>query len=546
MAKDNHGILDLDIDSETLSINISESVEDAFKKAFKKLSVSPIQQKLHKMFSDPTYQKVFSDILSKSVGPLDKKIRDILNDDNIKTMAEKLNKILDDDAMANRFIQLTERSFDNEDVRKSLMSIFDTKTFKPLEDQLKETFHKRSVKKELQESVKLALLGERYLKRQKQQESLIKDYKKIQEEISDLAGKENKTIKDRFDLLGKVGKQGMMATKGMLQNIDMMGLALAGAVGTAKALVKQFKQVSEFSKGFVGAGSLLTDSDTMVMMQKTGQTATEAQSTQRALGDLGLSLEDLQSGRLTEAQAEKFEEIRSRELAKLEEMAAVAGPFFDSIQNITVDLGLVVRDVMDNIIKTFAENEGIQKLLDLVSELIPIVGDLATEVIGNLSPVLDLIFDIVDLLMPIVDALMPLIITLSRVLGVIAVIISNILPLLQPIIDLIVLIVDLLDGIIKAYLKFLTFVLKGIDMIYQVFAKFINYIIEAVSWVPGLGKLKEYKLDTNAISNIVDSLENAANTIETTNNYIYEQNTTNNNNNINGNNLFTNQYVLNN
>src|SRR5690554_1683638 len=119
MAKDNHGILDLDIDSETLSINIGESVEDAFKKAFKRLSVSPVQQKLHKMFSDPTYQKVFSDILSKSVGPLDKKIRDILNDDNIKTMAERLNKILDDEAMANRFIQLTERSFDNEEVRKS-------------------------------------------------------------------------------------------------------------------------------------------------------------------------------------------------------------------------------------------------------------------------------------------------------------------------------------------------------------------------------------------------------------------------------------------
>ena len=71
------------------------------------------------------------------------------------------------------------------------------------------------------------------------------------------------------------------------------------------------------SRKMITSNSLFIDGATRDMMQQTGQTAVEAQSTQRALDRLGLSFEDLQSGKLTEAQAKAFEDVRNREISKL-------------------------------------------------------------------------------------------------------------------------------------------------------------------------------------------------------------------------------------
>lgn len=431
-------------------------------------------------------------------------------------------------------------------------------------------FNWKTIKNDLTKSISQALdvAWKSSGKVQERQSKVAERYKGAQKSVLDIIGKQGKGYGKSLKIIGAIGKQGMAGAAGMLANINPYVAAVKIAAEAAKFMADQFERITKESSKFVGQGSIFTNKETISMMQRTGQTATQAQGTQRSLSALGLNFEDIQSGKITSEQAALFEKLRARELAKLEEINKVAGPMFKSLQQMTLGITLLMQDINDWITMAFASADGIESLIGSIKGFLNKIGPFIQAMISNLKPALSIIGEIFAVIINITSALMPiatkvtkavtpLISTIAKIVSVIGRVLSTVIAALGAFLEILMAfnpVLDIINGALGFVMKALDWLIEGISW----FAKILGDIVGAIAgWVNGLIKLlkginiggyKPFKdMEYIDVSGIKSGITNSGSTYEnqTTNNYIYGSQSMNQASpRQNNNDLFTNSYVL--
>lgn len=353
-----------------------------------------------------------------------------------------------------------------------------TKGLEGKEKEFANVFNFKNIKKELGSALNSAWSNSS--KVQARQAAAMDKYKKAQSAVTQLVNNQNKGFSGTGKLMGAITKQGVAGLQGMLTNINPYLAAAKVAAETAKFIADQVVRITKGSAKFVGQGSLFADKNTMDMMQRTGQTATQAQATQRSLGDLGLNFEDIQQGKITAEQAAVFEQIRQRELEKLEEINRVAGPMFKSFQQVSLGFTLLLRDISDYITKLFANNTGIENLVGSVKTFQERLGPFLESLMNALDPVISAVSDIIAIVIDIVSALMPLVSGLLNAVAPILQIIAKIISIIKKILSPVLLLLGDLFGWLgvgaEALLSILNPVVDFLDMIIDSLAPFGEFI----------------------------------------------------------------------
>lgn len=403
-------------------------------------------------------------------------------------------------------------------------------------------------------------------KRQKKQLDLAKKFKSQQADIVGLIGKQGKGFKGSGKLVGMIFKQAGTGIAGMASKIDKVIAAVVIAMEIIKKTVDQLKKIAKESAKFVGQGSIFTDKATMGMMQKTGQTATQAQGTQRSLDMLGLDFSDIQSGKLTAEQADLFEQLRLRELDKLEKINEIAGPMMKSLQQITLGISLLAQDIQDWITMAFAAGPGIEAFIVSVKNMLANLGPMMRGLIKMIVPIADILMSAVSIIMNLLIAAMPIVTYITDILNPFLDLIMNFVGMIARIINPVV---GFIGAIIALILKLasslnllapiLDIVGKLFDWIGKVVGKAFDWLggvvgamagllnsaigalksIDILGWKP-FGDLKE--IDVSGLTGIASGQQYSS---EINNNYIYGSNEKDTAQKQNANiDLFSNQYAL--
>lgn len=266
-----------------------------------------------------------------------------------------------------------------------------------------------------------------------------------------------------------------MVTKGASKSM----IALTGMVAVIKTLADQVARIAGDSKKFVSNNSLFTDKATLDMMQRTGQSATGAQSTNRALEQLGLSFEDLQSGKFTEKQGKAFEEIRQRELTKLEQISEVAEPMNESLQEAMLTINLMTSDILDTITYMHAQSQPVVDMIENIKPFTEKVSVFIQGLIKDLSPFVDIVAEIIVVVMGIVEVLM------NVIGGVVSIVMTVVTPILKQISNIIRPIVPIL----RALTPIIDIIITLLNLMMQ-----MNPIIELIIWLVELTEVAVNKL----------------------------------------------------
>ena len=408
-------------------------------------------------------------------------------------------------------------------------------------------------------------------KQQAKQNKIAGKLKGTQEQITKLIGTQGKGFKGNAKLMGLIGKKGMTAMSGIAAKANPIMLAIQASVELFKEMADQLQRITEESAKFVGQGSIFTDKNTMGMMQLTGQTATESQATNRSLGAIGLSFSDIQSGKITAEQAALFEQLRNRELEKLEKIDKIAGPMMKSLQQVALGFTLLMQDMKDYWTLALSQMPGIEKMIGSIKGFLVTAGTFARKTINLIAPLMSIVADVVGFALDVVNAIMPalgrmmtmlkptftvvaeLFSVVSRALGPILNVIGLVLELIAPI----TMLLSPLGRMIVAAKLLLPWIEKLGDALAgfgEWMATFImdmgNLLNVAIAMLKGfhIGSWTPFEdmeyLDveglSSTIANSTASYEN-----QNTNNYIYgNQEMNDNQNNGNSNDLFSNSYVL--
>ena len=373
-----------------------------------------------------------------------------------------------------------------EELKQQVSDIID-EAFEGKEDSFRKVFNFRNIRKDLGKSLTEAFGNSS--KVQARQNKAMDRYKEAQENvqaiIKDTAGK--KGFGGILKIVGAIGKQGMAGAAGMAANINPYVLAAQAAAEAIKFTADQFVRIAKESAKFIGQGSLFTDKETITMMQRTGQTATQAQATQRSLGDLGLTFEDIQRGKITAEQAAAFEQIRQRELNKLEEINRVAGPMFKSMQQVTLGFTLLLRDINDFITMAMANAPGIQSLLDKIKPFIAQLGAFMDTLIKTfLEPIFSIIGNIagfvIDLLSGVMPAIQGIMVFLQPILQVVEMLSRVIQGVMGPMFK-IVGIIGTFGQVLMRFLSPLTMLSKLLEFINPLIEEYVNSINEFASGI---------------------------------------------------------------
>ena len=268
--------------------------------------------------------------------------------------------------------------------------------------------------------------------------------------------------------------------KGMVANINPYVAAFTVAVKLSQAFLKAFQSTLETSRKFVGQNSLFTDQATMQMMQRTGQSATGAQGTNRALDRLGISFDDIQSGRVTQAQMRAFEELRKMETARLEEIAEVGGPVFEAMQRSALAMATTKQIIDDTVTMAFAKSKGVLEFARQLEGLATNIGtmvwaaaDILAPIITAVSGVLSIIMGVVNLVVKYVSAIVqvvaPAFNAVNEILNVIMELVGSVFAVLNRI----------SDAVIKPFMKIGQLVIKTIITPVRMMAAMASAWIEA-------------------------------------------------------------------
>ncbi len=220
------------------------------------------------------------------------------------------------------------------------------------------------------------------------------------------------------------------------------------AVQAIEAFMKIMEHVEKRSLSAISHNSLFTDKNTMDMMQRTGQSASESAATQRALDTLGISLSDIQSGKITASQMEMFHRLREEHINSIEQSNRVSEGMFLKWQEFAVKLS-TMRDMLgDKLTQMLGESGAIEKIVDAV------------------TPLIDTIFGVLEDLMPLIgnilNMIVPLIKMFARQLGIMR-------ELLKPVIAVVSWLVQLVTEV-------LNFIDQLNNAVYNMFKKWLGWI----------------------------------------------------------------------
>ena len=227
---------------------------------------------------------------------------------------------------------------------------------------------------------------------------------------------------------------------------------LSAVIGVAVQVIEAFMKIMEHvekrSLSAISHNSLFTDKNTMDMMQRTGQSASESAATQRALDTLGISLSDIQSGKITASQMEMFHQLREEHIASIEQSNRVSEGMFLKWQEFAVKLS-TMRDMLgDKLTQMLGESGAIEKIVDAV------------------TPLIDTIFGVLEDLMPLIgnilNMIVPLIKMFARQLGIMR-------ELLKPVIAVVSWLVQLVTEV-------LNFIDQLNNAVYNMFKKWLGWI----------------------------------------------------------------------
>lgn len=314
-----------------------------------------------------------------------------------------------------------------------------------------------------------------------------------------------KTERSLIDLFKQTGRLFRQVRAGISMVEETYGKMISSSV----------RALTTASQKFITSSSLLVDKEIASMMQRTGQTAFEAQATTRSLEMLGLSFEDLQMGMLTEAQAEAFEQIRERELRKLEEIALRGEDSFAIIQQAQITMKQTVLDLRDGFLLMLTENQDVissvvettkeimPAIVDAVEVLMPIISsvldtfpillegivpaisivkDAALEVFPVFTEVLEGVISIVVELLPIFETAVGLLSDTMPVLGeIVATLGVGLTSILQELVPMISALIESLSPVLESVLLLIQVLLPPVFAILQAIMPIISILIEGIS-----------------------------------------------------------------
>lgn len=346
-----------------------------------------------------------------------------------------------------------------------------------LRKKLNETFSLRGLKENLVGSVKEGLAGTDKAKAKQA------DMSKILAKNAQLSKSFTKSITSGASK-GEILQKGLALAgnniKGMVANINPYVAAFTVAVKLTQQFLKDFQATLETSKKFVGQNSLFTDKATMQMMQRTGQSATGAQGTNRALDRLGISFDDIQSGRVTQAQMRAFEELRRMETARLEEIAAVGGPVFEAMQRGALAMATTKQIIDDTVTMAFARSKGVLEFSRQLEGVFTNIGTMVWAAADILAPIVTAISGVLSIVMGVVNLVVK---NISALVQVVAPIFSAINEVLNVVMELVGSVFEVLnrisDAVIKPIIKIGQLVMKTIVTPVRIMAKMASAWIEA-------------------------------------------------------------------
>lgn len=257
-----------------------------------------------------------------------------------------------------------------------------------LQKQFDSVFSLKGLKNNLTESFKEGVSGSDKLKNK--QEQMQKTLKKN----ADLSASFTNAISSgagKGEILQKGLKLAGNNVAGMLKNMNPYVAALKVAVKLTQEFLKGYQDTLAASTKFISQNSLFTDKATMSMMQRTGQNASGAQGTNRALDRLGVSFEDLQSGLVTKEQVAMFEQIRREETERLTAIASIGGPVFESMQHAAVAVSKAKQQVQDTITMAFAKSKGVMVFANSLQAMASQIGDLIWEASALIAPIVNIV-----------------------------------------------------------------------------------------------------------------------------------------------------------
>jgi hypothetical protein len=273
---------------------------------------------------------------------------------------------------------------------------------------------------------------------------------------------------------------------GMLKNMNPYVAALKVAVELSKQFAKYYQQTLENSSKFISQGSLFTDRKTMDMMQRTGQSASGAQGTNRSLDRLGISFEDIQTGKVTKAQMKAFEDIRKEETKRLEEIQRVGGPVFEAMQRGALAMARTKQIVTDTMTLAFAKSKGVmvfatrlKEMFDTASGFVATLGSVLNPIINIVSGVLAGVIKIVNIVMKVVDsvftALKPVFDTVTEIVDVVITIVDSVLEIVDRVVS------SVLKPVTKALSNIFAMIMAPIRVVVKVISGIIDMVMEIVT-----------------------------------------------------------------
>ena len=336
--------------------------------------------------------------------------------------------------------------------------------------------------------------------------SILKDNATLSKSFTDsLAGGASKT---------EVMSKGLALAKnniaGMAANMNPYVVAVKVAVEAAKAFLEYYQKTLEQSSKFITQGSLFTDKGTMQMMQRTGQDASGAQGTQRALDRLGISFEDLQKGLVTKDAAAEFEKIRQEESARLREIQKVGMPVFIAMQKGALAIAGAKQKIEDAITMVYAKSRGVLTFANALQQGAYLVGEVVSMAIDILAPVVNIVGQVLGVAMKAVNIIMNLVkkvlSSIKPFMNAINEYLNAIFKAMEPIILLVEVLFDIFGEIMTMFniFKILTPILEGVTWLVTKMGEGITWVIkkylEGLKWVWD-GSMKLLNMALNVIPN---------------------------------------------
>lgn len=325
----------------------------------------------------------------------------------------------------------------------------------------------------------------------KEEKKKLEEKKKKLEEVDDVADRVSVKGKDVVKTVGKVYDRFKDAITKITKFYGQFVESSAKALQTA-------------STKFISAGSLKTDSAVADMMQKTGQSSSEAQATLRALERLDLTFEDLQSGKLTEAQAKAFEELRDHETGKLEAMEEAGSGIFERIQGLEVSADTLMSDLMDGFLMMLLESgdslnavmDVVDVVMGVVEELIPMIMQILQPLIDRLPMILEALMPLLDMLGNLLEFLVPILtVLIDEILGAVVELLEALMPVIQALLEMLMpiieIIADLVVGLLPPLVAILKVLFKVLEPIINVMTGIVKVIQNTFGWLMKLFGLKD-------------------------------------------------------